>query len=131
MGVYNTELFNNLGLCCFYAQQYDMALNCFERALSLSTDENMADVWYNIGQVALVINHYITLNWLESHINDISYYFYSALVTWLCLINVSVSPWPPTIIMLSRTIILVCWSSEKEILTKQESFFKLHRIWLH
>ena len=55
MGVYNTELFNNLGLCCFYAQQYDMALNCFERALSLATDENMADVWYNIGQVALVI----------------------------------------------------------------------------
>ncbi len=55
MGVYNTELFNNLGLCCFYAQQYDMALNCFERALSLSTDENMGDVWYNIGQVALVI----------------------------------------------------------------------------
>ena len=54
MGVYNTELFNNLGLCCFYAQQYDMALNCFERALSLATDENMADVWYNIGQVALV-----------------------------------------------------------------------------
>ena len=55
MGVYNTELFNNLGLCCFYAQQYDMALNCFERALSLATDENMADVWYNVGQVALVI----------------------------------------------------------------------------
>ena len=54
MGVYNTELFNNLGLCCFYAQQYDMTLNCFERALSLATDENMADVWYNIGQVALV-----------------------------------------------------------------------------
>ena len=58
MGVYNTELFNNLGLCCFYAQQYDMALNCFERALSLATDENMADVWYNIGQVALVICWY-------------------------------------------------------------------------
>ena len=32
-----------------------MALNCFERALSLATDENMADVWYNIAQVALVI----------------------------------------------------------------------------
>ena len=65
MGVYNTELFNNLGLCCFYAQQYDMALNCFERALSLATDENMADVWYNIGQVALVIKcfwHFVTTN---------------------------------------------------------------------
>ncbi|XP_046847761.1 tetratricopeptide repeat protein 8-like [Xenia sp. Carnegie-2017] len=55
MGVYNTELFNNLGLCCFYAQQYDMALSCFERALSLASDENMADVWYNIGHLALRI----------------------------------------------------------------------------
>ena len=64
MGVYNTELFNNLGLCCFYAQQYDMALNCFERALSLATDENMADVWYNIGQVALVIISCYTY-WIE------------------------------------------------------------------
>ena len=54
MGVHNTELYNNLGLCCFYAQQYDMTLTCFERALSLATDENMADVWYNIGHVALV-----------------------------------------------------------------------------
>ncbi|XP_074646623.1 tetratricopeptide repeat protein 8-like [Tubulanus polymorphus] len=56
MGVYNTELFNNLGLCCFYAQQYDMTLTCFERALSLATDDSViADVWYNIGQVALGI----------------------------------------------------------------------------
>ncbi len=54
MGVYKTELFSNLGLCCFYSQQYDMTLTCFERALSLATDENMADVWYNIGHIALV-----------------------------------------------------------------------------
>ena len=31
-----------------------MTLNCFERALSLASDENMADVWYNIGHVAVV-----------------------------------------------------------------------------
>jgi len=54
MGVFNAELFNNLGLCCFYAQQYDMTLNCFERALTLATDETLSDVWYNIGHVALV-----------------------------------------------------------------------------
>ena len=54
MGVYNAELFTNLGLCCFYAQQYDMALHCFQRALALASDENTADVWYNIGHVALV-----------------------------------------------------------------------------
>jgi len=55
MGVYNAEIYNNLGLCCFYAQQYDMALNCFTRALSLASDENMADIWYNISHIAVVI----------------------------------------------------------------------------
>jgi tetratricopeptide repeat protein 8 len=55
MGVYNAELYNNLGLCCFYAQQYDMTLNCFMRALAIATDETIADVWYNIGHVALGI----------------------------------------------------------------------------
>ena len=54
MGVYSCEIFNNIGLCCFYAQQYDMALNCFERALALSSDDNMADVWYNISHIAIV-----------------------------------------------------------------------------
>lgn len=55
MGVNNTEVWNNLGLCCFYASQYDMTLHCFTRALALASDENMADVWYNIGQVAIGI----------------------------------------------------------------------------
>ncbi|KAI0220196.1 Tetratricopeptide repeat protein 8 [Lamellibrachia satsuma] len=55
MGVCNSELFNNLGLCCFYAQQYDMTLTCFERALGLADDDNIADVWYNVGHVALGI----------------------------------------------------------------------------
>lgn len=55
MGVYNGELFNNLGLCCFYAQQYDMTLTCFERALSLADEQTIAEVWYNIGHVALGI----------------------------------------------------------------------------
>ena len=54
MGVYNGELFNNLGLCCFYAQQYDMTLTCFERALSLAEEQTLAEVWFNIGHVALV-----------------------------------------------------------------------------
>lgn len=54
MGVYNAELFNNLGLCCFYAQQYDMTLTCFERALSLAEEVTLSEVWYNIGHVALV-----------------------------------------------------------------------------
>lgn len=55
MGVYNCQLFNNLGLCCFYAQQYDMTLSSFERALFLAeNEEETADVWYNLGHVAVV-----------------------------------------------------------------------------
>ena len=54
MGVYNSELYNNLGLCCYYAQQYDMTLTCFERALALADDDTLGDVWYNIGHVSLV-----------------------------------------------------------------------------
>ena len=54
MGVHNTEIFLNVGLCCFYSQQYDIALNCLLRALSLASNDQRADVWYNIGLVALV-----------------------------------------------------------------------------
>jgi tetratricopeptide repeat protein 8 len=53
MGVDSTELWCNVGLCCFYASQYDMCLSCFERALALADDDNMADVWYNVGHVAV------------------------------------------------------------------------------
>ncbi|XP_052503353.1 tetratricopeptide repeat protein 8 [Budorcas taxicolor] len=56
MGVYNCQLFNNLGLCCFFAQQYDMTLTSFERALSLAeNEEEVADIWYNLGHVAVGI----------------------------------------------------------------------------
>ena len=54
MGVHNAELFNNLGLCCFYAQQYDYTISCFERALSLASDETIADIWYNISHISIV-----------------------------------------------------------------------------
>lgn len=59
MGVCNSELYNNLALCCFYSQQHDMAVMCFERALALATDETLSDVWYNIGHLALVIYYII------------------------------------------------------------------------
>jgi tetratricopeptide repeat protein 8 len=32
-----------------------MTLSCFERALGVAGNDNMADVWYNIGQVAVGI----------------------------------------------------------------------------
>lgn len=48
------EVYNNLGLCCYYSQQYDMALTCFERALLFSdSDETTAEVWYNLSHIAL------------------------------------------------------------------------------
>lgn len=66
MGVYNSEIYNNIGLCCFYAQQYDMALNCFTRALSLSSDETMADIWYNISHIAVVCSYYKSVDIFSS-----------------------------------------------------------------
>lgn len=54
MGVtQNSELWNNMGLCCYYSSQYDLALTCFERAINLGTDETLPDIWYNIGQIAI------------------------------------------------------------------------------
>ena len=55
MGLNAAELWNNLGLCCFHAGQYDMCLVCFERALAQSEDDNSADIWYNVGQLAIGI----------------------------------------------------------------------------
>jgi tetratricopeptide repeat protein 8 len=53
MGLFTAELWNNLGLACFYAGQYDMTLTCFERALSVAGVDCTADVWYNVAQVAV------------------------------------------------------------------------------
>jgi tetratricopeptide repeat protein 8 len=55
MGINSSPLFNNMGLCCFYSSQYDMALSCFERALSLASDEEMADIWYNVGHMGVAL----------------------------------------------------------------------------
>jgi tetratricopeptide repeat protein 8 len=49
MGLHATELWNNIGLCCFYASQYDMTLDCFQRALAVADDDNMADIWCGDG----------------------------------------------------------------------------------
>ena len=54
-GVSSAELWNNLGLCCFHAGQYDLTLGCFERALALADDAAAPDCWFNIGHVALGI----------------------------------------------------------------------------
>ncbi|CAJ0939598.1 unnamed protein product, partial [Mesorhabditis belari] len=55
MGVNNAELFLNVGLCCFFCQQFDLAIACIERAHATATEDIQADVWYNTGHVALSI----------------------------------------------------------------------------
>jgi len=47
MGFYdNAEIWNNIGLCTFYSQQYDMCLVCFERALQIAeNDITVSDIW--------------------------------------------------------------------------------------
>ncbi|KAL0585996.1 hypothetical protein ABG067_004319 [Albugo candida] len=58
MGVNTAELWCNIGLCCFYASLYDMTLSCFDRALYMASDDCMADIWYNIGHVAIGIGDF-------------------------------------------------------------------------
>lgn len=54
IGIFKSEIYNNIALCCFYAQQFDMVVTCFERALLFAeSDEVISDIWYNIGHVAL------------------------------------------------------------------------------
>eukprot|EP01116_Phalansterium_solitarium_P014497 TRINITY_DN3219_c0_g1_i4.p1 TRINITY_DN3219_c0_g1~~TRINITY_DN3219_c0_g1_i4.p1 ORF type:complete len:496 (+),score=96.75 TRINITY_DN3219_c0_g1_i4:270-1757(+) len=57
-GLQSCELWNNLGLCCFSAQHYDLTLACFERALvAAAADQQAAAVWYNIGQLGTHIGN--------------------------------------------------------------------------
>ncbi|EKX55519.1 hypothetical protein GUITHDRAFT_156789 [Guillardia theta CCMP2712] len=55
MGVSSSALWNNLGLCCFYAGLYDMSLTCFEQALISAEDDTLGDIWYNISHIAIGI----------------------------------------------------------------------------
>ncbi|CAK1601069.1 unnamed protein product [Parnassius mnemosyne] len=49
-----SEIYNNLGLCCFSCSQWDLILPCFRQALFFSTDPpSKADIWFNLGHVAL------------------------------------------------------------------------------
>jgi len=51
LGVHSAEIWNNLALCCFHDGQYDLFYTCFEKALELADDSNIADIWYNMSQV--------------------------------------------------------------------------------
>jgi tetratricopeptide repeat protein 8 len=54
MGVQSCELWNNLGLCCLHASQYDTALAYLCRALTAArNDVEASEVWYNVAHVAV------------------------------------------------------------------------------
>jgi tetratricopeptide repeat protein 8 len=58
LGYDAAEIWNNLALCCFAVDQYDVFYTCFERALRLAEDNSdiLSDIWYNIGNVYIVVN---------------------------------------------------------------------------
>ena len=50
----SAQLWADLGLATFYAGQFDLALPCLERAIvAADGDAELADVWYNVGCVAV------------------------------------------------------------------------------
>ena len=54
MNVINAEVYNNLALCSFYAQQYSTALPYFEKALQAAQEDSLiADIWFNISHIAM------------------------------------------------------------------------------
>jgi len=55
LGVHSAEIWNNLALCCFHDGQYDLFYTCFEKALELADESNIADIWYNMSQVAIAV----------------------------------------------------------------------------
>ena len=52
MGTRSSEVWNNIGLCCFQIGRYDLFYSCFERALASTGDEEtLSDIWYNLGDL--------------------------------------------------------------------------------
>lgn len=63
MGVNTAEVYNNMALCCFYSHNFDSAFTCFERALNMADDEQMANIWYNIGCACTVCDLATSIQW--------------------------------------------------------------------
>lgn len=54
MGVTSAELYLNIGLCCFYCQQFDLAIGCFDQAHAFADNSMQADLWYNTANIGIV-----------------------------------------------------------------------------
>ncbi|KAI3378136.1 hypothetical protein SNEBB_007081 [Seison nebaliae] len=49
MGIQKSAVYNNIALCCFYSQQWDLIVSAFEKAIHLAEDDfELSDIWYNI-----------------------------------------------------------------------------------
>merc|ERR1712071_581138 len=47
------QIFNNIGLCCYYIQKPGLGITALRQALQLCQDEEeMTDIWYNVGVLA-------------------------------------------------------------------------------
>jgi tetratricopeptide repeat protein 8 len=57
LGFGSPEILNNLGLCSLFANQYDLCIICFEKALLYPeiSDITSSDIWYNLACVAIYI----------------------------------------------------------------------------
>ena len=52
LGVDSAEVWNNLGLSCYYDGQYDMFWTCMEKALTAADEDTIGDIWFNIAHVS-------------------------------------------------------------------------------
>ena len=57
LGFGSPEVLNNLGLFALFANQYDICITCFEKALLYPeiSDATSSDIWYNISQVGIYV----------------------------------------------------------------------------
>ena len=112
-----------MGLCCFYAGQYDLTLSCFERALMLADDDNMADVWYNIGQVAIGVGDLGAVLATSDRARCLGKFrpsmisepctFKPLFEAWLTKPSRSPFPWTPTTPKVTTTS--GCWSCARRV----------------
>ena len=57
LGFGSPEILNNLGLCSFFANQFDLCITCFEKALLYPeiSDNTSSDIWYNLSCIGIYI----------------------------------------------------------------------------
>jgi tetratricopeptide repeat protein 8 len=54
MGVENAAVWNNIGLCAYFSQEYETCFLAYKKAIEVAfgDDNQSSQIWYNLGQVA-------------------------------------------------------------------------------